>query len=422
MKSQIPLTFLIITLTFLCSLAHAQPDTLWSKVFGGQEQEGGKSVLQTDDGDFVIAGFTGSYGAGGIDMWLVKTDEEGDTLWSKTFGGEQNEVCYSMIQSQDGGFLLAGMTASFGAGGNDVWLLKTDEEGDSLWSKSFGGEDEDRCYSIIQTDDGGFALVGHTESFGSGDRDFWFVKTNEEGDSLWSKTYGGEDYEICFAIIQTDDGDFVLAGYTTSFGAGSRDVWLLRTDEEGDSIWSRTYGGEGDDRCYSMIETEDGDYALAGITTSFGFGTYDFWLLMTDEEGDSLWSRTYGGEMIEFCRSIIQTEDRGYALAGHTSSFGAGEFDMWLVRTDEDGDLLFSKTFGGERRDMCFATISSADDCFVLTGSVSSFGENDSDLWFIKTEEEGYGFLEGHIFAALDDQPLSNAKIVTSAGASTFWI
>ena len=172
-----------------------------------------------------------------------------DSLWSRTFGGGNNEQCYSIIHTADGGYALAGYTESYGAGSYDMWLVKTDADGESLWSRTFGGARNDRCYSIIQTADGGFALAGGTLSFGAGDYDMWLVKTDSDGDSLWSRTFGGRNTDWCFSMIQTADGGYLLAGYTYSFDAVRSDMWLVKTDADGDFLWSRTLGEGGNEQC-----------------------------------------------------------------------------------------------------------------------------------------------------------------------------
>ena len=373
---------------------NAEPESLWSQTYGGGSRDESYSVIQTTNGGFALAGYTQSFGAGRGDFWLVSTNEEGEELWSQTYGGNLEESCIAFVQTTDGGFALAGWTQSFGEGEEDFWLVKTDENGDSLWSQTYGGEDEDVCTSIIQTADGGFALTGNTRSFGAGGNDFWLVKTDEDGEEFWSQTYGGEETDGCYSIIQTADGGFVLAGWTSSFGAGSYDFWLLKTDEDGDSLWSQTYGGEDVDICRSAVQTRDGGFALVGYTHSFGAGINDWWLVRTDEDGEELWSQTYGGEEMEYCYSIIQTADGGFALAGGTRSFGAGVNDFWLVRTDEEGEDIWSQTYGGEEWETCMSIIQTADGGFALTGNTRSFGAGDWDFWLVKTTPELIGTMD----------------------------
>ncbi len=368
-----------ITLLALTVTAHAQPDSLWSQTFGGEEIDICNSIIQTADGGYALAGYTRSFGAGEYDMWLVRTNADGDSLWSRTFGGEEVDYCFSIIQTTDGGYALAGFT------NDDMWLIKTDENGESRWSRTFGEEGGGWCYSVIQTADGGYALGGWNSSNGDNGVDMWLVKTTANGYTLWSQTFGWVGYDNCYSVIQTADGGYALAGVTSSFGVGEDDMWLVKTDADGDSLWSRTFGGWEDEFCSSIIQTEDGGYALAGRTSSFGAGFYDMWLIKTDADGDSLWSRTFGGESYDVCSSIIQTADGGYALAGCTRSFGAGGRDMWLIRTNTDGDSLWSRTFGGRDTEGCNSMIQTVDGGYALAGATSSFGAGNGDFWLVKT-------------------------------------
>jgi hypothetical protein len=371
------------------SMAVAQPpDSLWSRTYGGDSFDACFSVQQTLDGGYILGGNTYSFGAGGSNFWLVKTDANGDSLWSRTFGGSNDERCYSIQQTSDSGYILAGSTESFGAGYQDFWLVKTNAYGDSLWSRTFGGSAYDWCYSVRQTSDGGFVLAGVTVSFGGGYEDFWLVKANAYGDSLWSCTFGGSSHDRCRSVQQTSDGGYVLAGYTYSFGAGETDFWLVKTDANGDSLWSRTFGGDREDQCYSIHQTLDGGYILAGETISFGAGYTDFWLVKTNSIGDSLWSRTFGGSASEGCYSVQQTSDGGCILAGYTGSFGARYTDFWLVKMNSIGDSLWSRTFGGSHWDFCFSVQQILDWGYVLAGWTRSFGAGESDIWLVKTGPE----------------------------------
>jgi len=372
-------SLLTLALTLaLVSSAHAQPDSLWSRAYGGRSDEVCESLIQTADGGFALAGWTESFGAGGRDFWLVRTDENGDSLWSRTYGGENDDECQSFVLLEDGGYALAGYTESFGAGGEDFWLVRMDENGDSLWSRSFGEGANERCNALVQTADGGYALAGHTSD---GSYDFWLLRTDEDGDSLWSHTYGGRSLDLCFALVQTADGGFALAGYTTSFGGGERNFWLVRTDANGDSLWSRSYGGEEYDDCRSLLQTADGGFALLGYTNSYGAGGNDFWLVRTDEEGEIIWSQTFGGRNAEQAYAIIQVTDGGFTLAGTTGSFGAGRTDFWLVRTDENGDSLWSRTYGGRYLEECYSILEITDGEYALAGYSYQW---DMEFWLVK--------------------------------------
>ncbi len=381
---------LLVTITLLTVIFQAYtqpPDSLWSRTFGGSNVDIANGIQQTSDGGYILAGYTESFGAVNGDFWLVKTDANGDSLWSRTFGGSLEDRCESVRHTSDGGYILAGRTASFGAGDFDSWLVKTDENGDSLWSRTFGGSSSDVCKSIQQTSDGGYILGGLTWSSGAGLSDFWLVKTDAIGDSLWSRTFGGSSYDICYSALQTSDGGYILAGLTDSFGAGLYDFWLVKTDQNGDSLWSRTFGGYHQERCFSVQQTPDGGYILAGLTYSFGFGTpshCQLWLIKTDSLGSQLWTRTYGGIYTESGYSVQQTSDGGYMLAGHTRSFGAGLYDFWLVKTNSDGDSLWTRTFGGIDLDYCTSAQQTSDGGYILAGRTESFGAGNYDFWLVR--------------------------------------
>jgi hypothetical protein len=213
------------------------------------------------------------------------------------------------------------------------------------WSQTYGGSGDDYARSVVQTSDGGYALAGFTDSSGAGGFDFYLVKTDSAGNMNWSQTYGGIGDDEAYSLIQTSDGGYALAGYTGSFGAGFYDFYLVKTDSAGNTQWSKTYGGPGDDEAYSLIQTSDGGYALAGWTDSSGGGGYRFYLVKTDSSGNMLWNKTYGAAGENEAYSVIQTSDGGYALAGYTDSSGAGGFDFYLVKTDSAGSSSSSGTF-----------------------------------------------------------------------------
>ena len=211
--------------------------------------------------------------------------------------------------------------------------MKTNANGDSLWSNTFGGIESEDAYSVQQSSDGGYIIAGETYSYGAGEGDFWLLKTNANGDSLWSNTFGGSDRDYAKSVQQTTDGGYIIAGYTYCYGAGF-DIWLIKTDENGDSLWTRTFGGGLDDEANSVQQTSDGGYIIAGETKSYGSGGYDFWLIKTDENGNEIWNETFGGSGSEQAQSVQQTSDGGFVIAGYTTSYGAGLSDVWLIKTD----------------------------------------------------------------------------------------
>jgi len=316
----------------LFGVVNGEPEEEWNKTFGGTGSDRAYSVQQTSDGGYILAGGTYSYGAGSYDFWLVKTDLSGEKQWDKTFGGTGSDRAYSVQQTSDGGHILAGGTYSYGAGSGDFWLVKTDSSGEKQWDKTFGGTGSDYAYSVQQTSDGGHILAGGTYSYGAGSGDFWLVKTDSSGEKQWDKTFGGTGSDYARSVQQTSDGGYILAGSTTSYGAGSGDFWLVKTDSSGEKQWDKTFGGTGSDRGYSVQQTSDGGYIIAGDTHSYGAGSGDFWLVKTDSEGDKEWDKTLGGTDDDYASSVQQTSDGGYVLAGYTKSYGAGGSDFWLIK------------------------------------------------------------------------------------------
>jgi hypothetical protein len=310
----------LVSTVFITTFGFGQQDTLWTKTYGGSSNDQGQSVQQTTDGGYIIAGSTWSYGNGWSDIWLIKTDSNGDTTWTKTFGGSMVDEGRSVQQTTDGGYIITGSTASFGNGERDVWLIKTDSNGDTTWTKTFGGSSDDEGHSVQQTTDGGYIITGYTES---GLSDVWLIKTDSNGDTTWTKTFGGSSDDWGHSVQQTTDGGYVITGYKGS--SNGPDIWLIKTDSEGSEEWNQTFGGSNSDRGYSVQQTTDGGYIITGSTSSFGNGDYDVWLIKTDSQGNEQWNQTFGGSNSDRGYSVQQTTDGGYIITGSTSSFGNGD-------------------------------------------------------------------------------------------------
>jgi len=334
-------SMLMVAFNIQAAVSSTPPETEWDRTYGGADRDQASSVVQTSDGGYVIAGFTRSFGAGGMDAWLVKTDSSGNHEWNRTHGetGDEDVGLHGLIKTMNGGYALAGYTTSKGAGGRDVWLVKTDSDGYMEWDERYGGPNDEEAISVVQTDDGGYAMAGYTVSYGAGSYDFWLVKTDSSGHHEWNRTYGEAYDDRAYSLIQTSDGGFAMTGWTQSYaGAGphrGRDAWLVKTNSTGHMEWNQSYGeaGYADDQGYSVIQKHDGGYAIAGHTTSFGATRYDWLLLRTDSSGKLLWRRIYGGDYDDYAHFIQQTDDEGFLIVGDTqvSSVG-GSFDGCLLR------------------------------------------------------------------------------------------
>ena len=355
----------------------------FERTYGGIKDDRGYSVRQTSDGGYIITGWTESFGAGERNLYLIKTDAYGDTIWTSTYNYADHGEGYSVQQTSDGGYVAAGTSD-----GGDVYLLKTDANGDTLWSRNYNsgrtaamGENYDEGHCVQQTSDGGYIIVGSAWSWGSY---VYLLKIDANGDTLWTHTYGGESIDVGWSVQQTLDGGYIVAGETYSFGSGEGDVYLIKTDANGDTIWTRTYGGPDHDAGHCVQQTTDGGYIVTGITYSFG-GAY---LLKTDANGDTLWTRTYEGSTTG--RSVQQTLDGGYIIAGGCS--GAGWSDVYLLKTDANGNVLWSRTYGGRDWDLAYSVQQTSDGGYVIGGWTHSFGSG--DVYLIKTDSNGLTSVE----------------------------
>ena len=399
---------LLVSLVAGFSLAQAG----FKRSYGGREWDSGSSVQQTPDGGYIITGYTESFGAGGRDVYLIKTDPLGNTLWDRTYGGGSDDVGLSVQQTVDGGYIITGYTESFGAGGSDVYLLKTNSLGETLWDKAYGGGSSDGGHAVQQTEDGGYVVAGYTESFGAGQRDVYLTKTDSLGNVVWKKTYGGSSDDCGNSIQQTQDGGYIIAGYTESIGAGARDVYLIKMDSTGGVLWERAYGGSSDDMGLSAQVTLDGGYVIAGRTESFGVGGGDTYWMKTDSFGNVVWEKTYGGVSDDCGSSIQQTRDGGYIIAGYTGSFGAGGHDVYLIRTDSLGNVVWDRTYGSSSNDVGLSVEQTADHGFIIAGWTESFGVGGSDVYLVKTDENEFVAAEDRVGAAFggEDDLLPYAK------------
>jgi len=372
------------------------PEIDWDKTYGGPDLDFAWCVQQINDGGYIIAGGTNSYGAGDRDLWLVKTDSNGNKLWDKTFGGADYEEASCVQQINNGGYIITGGTNSYGSGNTDVWLVKTDSNGTKLWDKTFGGTGYDIAYSVTQTNDDGYILTGETYSYGSGNTDLWLIKTDSNGSKLWDKTFGGIGYDRAYCVQQTNDDGYILTGTTDSYGAGAWDLWLVKTDSNGNKLWDKTFGGSSHDGAECVQQTNDGGYILTGRTFSYGSGNGDFWLVKTDSSGSKLWDKTFGGADYEEALCVQQTNNGGYILAGTTESYGAGNGDFWLVKTDSSGNKLWDKTFGGGSIDFASCVQQTNDGGYIITGFTDSYGAGDGDFWLVKLSSDENIIIEIH--------------------------
>jgi len=391
MKCLLKYALAFLSLNCPYSLYAQAPDTLWTKTIGGVDWEWGRSVQQTINGGYIVTGCTYSFGNGEGDIYLLYIDATGKMQWSKTFGGADNDEGYSVQQTSDGGFIIAGKTYSYGAGSSDIILLKTDANGDSIWARTFGGTDMDEAYSVQQTMDGGYILTGITISDSTGLSDILLLKTNPNGDSLWAKTFGGNQLDIGESVQQTADSGYIIVGYTLSYGAGG-DVYIIKTDINGDTIWTKIYGDVFTNYGRSVQQTTDSGYIITGYTDPYWGTTYAF-LIKTDVNGDTIWTKNYHNGM-GIGSFVQQTTDGGYIIAGYNWRYGFNSYDVFLIKTNAIGDTIWTKTIGGAADDGSYSIQQTNDEGYIVTGWTKSYGAGKHDVYLIKLKPESNGIEE----------------------------
>jgi formylglycine-generating enzyme required for sulfatase activity len=371
------------------------PPVQWQKTFGGSYDDYGWSVQQTTDGGYVIAGDTLSFGAVGRDVYLIKTDPNGNMQWEKTFGESYDNGGYSVQQTTDGGYIIAGYTSYLHPDFNEfmysVYLIKTEPNGTKQWQKTFGGFEYSAFgVSVQQTTDGGYIIAGGIQPSPRSYSDVYLVKTEPNGTKQWQKTFGGIEYTAYGSSVQqTSDGGYIIAGQIRPAApSGYTNVYLVKTEPNGTKQWQKTFGGfEHSAFGYSVQQTSDGGYIIVGVKYEVSGG--EVYLIKTDPNGNSDWEKTFGGNYHDLGNSVRQTKDGGYIIAGCTESFGAGRRDVYLIKTDPNGNSQWEKTFGGVDRDFGEPVQQTSDGGYVIAGRTISFGAGDYDVYLIKLCSEG---------------------------------
>lgn len=334
---------------------------------------------QTSDGGFVATGYVAN-GSGLNDFYMVKTASNGVFQWAKTFGnvGVQ-ELSYSIQQTADGGYIIGADVFT-----GNIYLVKSSSNGTLEWAKSYGGAGGENVRCVQQTTDGGYIMAGSTDSFGTGVQDIYLVKVDTDGNIQWTKTYGGISTDMGNCIRQTSDGGYITCGTTFSFGSGSGDIYIVKTDAAGLLQWSKTIGGAGNDGGNSIQQTTDGGYVIGGNTSGFGAGNDDFYLVKITSSGNLEWANTFGGNALDRCNSVQQTLEGGYIMAGYTKSFGAGNEDTYLVKVDPNGTYQWSSAYGGPLSDDRAAAVQQTlDGGYLLASSLGGY------CYLIKTDAIG---------------------------------
>ncbi|MBW2195116.1 MAG: hypothetical protein JRF37_05945, partial [Deltaproteobacteria bacterium] len=377
---------LIIMILLAWSPAYSQE---WAITYGGNGSEGASSI-QEISGGYIVAGWTGSFGAGGNDVWVLKLHSNGTIAWQKTYGRSGYDWTYSIKQTADGGYVVAGSSWSYDEGKYDFWVLKLDDSGDISWQKTYGGSDDDHPMSIQQTVDAagnpdGYIVAGYTSSFGAGSYDVWVLRLDTGGSVVWENVYGGSQYDTVSSIQQVFDENglpdgYVMAGITDSFGVGDYDIWVLKLLSGGTISWQKTYGGLDDEGADSIRQTFDGGgtpngYIVAGgaWADSESFG-HVLWL---NNDGSLVWQKGFGAWSFD-TRYLVEQTDGGFIVAGGDDD--ASQSDIWVAKLDSDGDIAWQNAYGGNDQDSFGSLKPTADGGYIVAGCTTSFGMGSADF------------------------------------------
>ena len=384
MKKIIVLFFSLLA----CCCISAQ--NMFQKTFGAALSETGTCIQNTPDGNYIISGYATSFSAPFRDAYLLKVDAAGNLLWSKTYGGSNDEVCYYVSVCTDGGFILTGGTNSFGSGQNDLYLIRTDSSGTLLWSTVVGGIYDDYGWFALQTSDMGFLASGFSATCAGNCYQGLIVKTDSTGTVQWTKLFGGTGSEIFYGLDKTSDGGYIVTGYVSTNSFGSSDTWLVKLNAIGDTVWTKYYGSTTEESGAVVRQTADGGYIIAGDIHN-SFNVHHASLLKTDSLGNLEWAKTFGAPGSsggELGWDVHQLTDHGYILVGSTPSFN-NSTQVFVVRTDSAGSMLWSKTYGGPQPDDPWYSVPAADGGFAIIGATQSFGSGDWDIYLLKIDSSG---------------------------------
>ena len=380
-------TLFLLMLTFFVLPAFSQ--ITFEKKYGTWKDEHPEAMLQTADGGYIMAGTQSESGLN-PDGYIVRVNEFGDTLWTRTYARTWSSGLYSIAESGDG-FIATGFnTVTLGPARSDLYLLKINQQGDTLWSKHYGGSRDESGQEIKPTSDGGFIVAGrYDEAYNT--TSFYLLKIDTQGDTLWTRKYGlGTGYRaFARAVEQTDDGGYMIAGYVAEYISDYEDVYMVKTDSLGMMEWSSLYNWSNYDIAYDMQEIADG-YVLVGLTHYQGEGRWNVFLYKTNSSGDSLWLKTYGDSLDDRGYAVKQTTDNGFIIAAWTSSWGAGSFDYYLIKTDSDGDTLWTRLFGGNSHEYAYDVIQTQDGGYAIAGASFSQSAGWGDYYLVKTDGNGY--------------------------------
>jgi hypothetical protein len=375
----------ILSISLFLTAAKAQIIT-FEKHYATTIDKSGKDVLPTDDNGYLIAATTKTSITDDLDIHIIKTNNYGDVLLTKTYGGARVEYPNCMIKMQDGNFFVVGYSQSFGSGDMDIYLLKLNQNGDEIFTKVIGGFGNEEGKEIIQTADGNYVIIGASNS-ASSDYNIMLVKINPAGDVIWTKYYGGTNYESARSVKLCPDGGFIIAGKTAISPTSVASLYLVKTNSSGDTLWTKKYNGPNSYEGKSIIANNDGTYVLA-VDDSSAATDSDVRIMKLDNGGGIIWNKSYGGSLKDIAKVIQPTTDGGYIVGSISRSFGWSNPDMWIIKLDANGDSPWTKNYGGSGHEHLYSLRQTADNGYIAVGHARSFSAN-WEVYFLKLDQNG---------------------------------
>jgi hypothetical protein len=373
-----------ITMLMTTTNGYSQfPDTAWIYNFGSNGKDFSCEIIQTKDSGYFIIGTTNSFCNGATDIYALKLDSNFNYKWSRAYGGNNVEWGYSVQQTFDGGYIVSGFTNSFGAGGYDVYLIKLKTNGDTLWTKVYGGANWDFGYSVKQTKDSGYIICGETYSYGNGMADIYIIRTNKNGDTIWTRTFGGANNDIGQKVVIYKDTIYMIVGETTSFGAGNRDLYLLSVNQSGNLLFSKTYGSTKNDYGTNLDVTNDNGFVMIGASDSINAGDLDFYTIRTDSLGNSIWQQFTGNTLSDIGRDVIELGNGNFVLCGTCDGCGTFGKGLLMQLLNSGGWWLSGPAFGGPMDEEGYSVIETFSNELVFAGTTTSYGQGFEDIYIV---------------------------------------
>jgi hypothetical protein len=401
---------LFSTIIILFFALQSNGQITWEKLFSGTSTDVFRSVREVPGGGYVAAGYTSNFNANDTDAFVVRMDQDGDTMWTYQFNGpmSKKDLFYKIIPTLDGGFALCGYTSSISGFDDDLLYVKLNSSGQQQWVKYYGGTGKERGQDIVQTSDGNFTIVGYTTTPPAQYYDAFMLRADSNGDTLWTKLYGSSNYDDANAVRVLSDGGYILGGQSDNPGNGF-DQFLIRTDASGNVIWTNKLGTLGTDNVESIVLVADG-FILGGSSSSVAGGDDDGYLVKTDTAGIQMWAKMYGDTAPDDIHRVESTTDGGFIMSGTTSSYGDENPNIWMVKTNSTGDTLWNKTFGRHNHDHGYSGQQTSDGGYIVVGHTGSFGYNYEESYIAKLDGSG-NIINQMTYTSVFDMlnPLSNS-------------